>query len=101
MRTDTRDLISITDASSKGMSKLVAEAESGRTPVLVRNSRAVAAIVNIDCMDRLQRIDELEDDLRLLSIALIRAAADTGRRYDLDEVLAEAGIDPNSLDDGE
>lgn len=61
--------------------------------------KAVAAVVNIDSMDRLQRLDELEDDLRLLSIALVRAAADSGRRYDLDDVLAEAGIDPNSLDE--
>lgn len=97
MNVDTRDLISITDANNKGVSKLVADAESGRPQVLLRNSRAVAAVVNIDSMDRLQRIDELEDDLRLLSIALVRAAADNGRRYDLDDVLAEVGIDPDSL----
>ena len=38
--------------------------------------------VNIDSMDRLQRLEEMEGDLRLLSIALVRAAADNGRRYD-------------------
>ncbi|GAA1253018.1 hypothetical protein GCM10009609_15420 [Pseudonocardia aurantiaca] len=100
MNVDTRDLISITDASSKGVSKLVTDAENGRPQVLMRNSKAVAAVVNIDSMDRLQRLDELEDDLRLLSIALVRAAADSGRRYDLDDVLAEVGIDPDSLDEG-
>lgn len=99
MNVDTRDLISITEANTKGVSKLVTDAENGRPQVLMRNSRAVAALVNIDSMDRLQRLDELEDDLRLLSIALVRAAADNGRRYDLDEVLAEAGIDPATLDD--
>ncbi len=99
MNVDTRDLISISDASTKGVSKLVTAAENGRPQVLMRNSKAVAAIVNIDSMDRLQKVDELEDDLRLLSIALVRAAADSGRRYDLDEVLAEAGIDPASLNE--
>jgi antitoxin (DNA-binding transcriptional repressor) of toxin-antitoxin stability system len=99
MNVDTRDLISITEANSKGVSKLVADAENGRPQVLLRNSRAVAAIVNIDSMDRLQRLEEMEDDMRLLSIALVRAAADSGRRYDLDDVLAEAGIDADSLDD--
>jgi antitoxin (DNA-binding transcriptional repressor) of toxin-antitoxin stability system len=99
MNVDTGDLISITEASNKGVSKLVTDAENGRPQVLLRNNRAVAAIVNIGSMDRLQRLDELEDDLRLLSIALVRAAADSGRRYALDDVLAEAGIDPDSLDE--
>lgn len=98
MNVDTRDLISITEASTKGVSRLVADAEFGRPQVLMRNSKAVAVVVDIDSMDRLQRIDELESDVRLLSIALVRAAADDGRRFDLDDVLAEAGIDPNSLE---
>lgn len=100
MNIDTRDLISITEASTKGVSRLVTDAENGRPQVLMRNSKAVAAVVNMDSMDRLQRLDELEDDLRLLSIALVRAAADSGRRHDLDDVLAEVGIDPADLDDG-
>lgn len=99
MNVDTRDLISISEASNRGVSKLVADAESGRPQVLMRNSKAVAAVVTVETMDRLQRLEELEDDLRLLSIALVRAAADSGRRYELDDVLAEAGIDPDSLDE--
>lgn len=99
MNVDTNDLISISEANSRGVSKLVADAEGGRPQVLLRNSKAVAVIVDIASVERLQRIDELEDDLRLLSIALIRAAADSGRRHDLDDVLAEAGIDPAGLSD--
>ena len=99
MNVDTNDLISISEASSRGVSRLVADAESGRPQVLLRNSKAVAVIVDIESVDRLHRIDELEDDLRLLSIALVRAAADNGRRFDLDDVLAEAGIDPDALDE--
>lgn len=99
MNVDTRDLISISEASTRGVSKLVADAENGRPQVLMRNSKAVAAVVDIDSMDRLQKIDELEDDVRLLSVALVRAAADNGRRYSLDDILAEAGIDPDGLDE--
>jgi antitoxin (DNA-binding transcriptional repressor) of toxin-antitoxin stability system len=99
MRIDTGDLISVTEASKQGVSKLVADAENGRPHVLVRNNKAVAAIVNIADLDRLQRVDELEDDVRLLSIALARAAADSGRRYEVDEVAAELGIDPSELDE--
>lgn len=98
MNVDTSDLISVTEAGNRGVSKLVSDAMSGRPQVLMRNNKAVAAIVNVENIDRLQRLDELEDDLRLLSITLIRAAADSGRRHELDDVLAEAGIDPDSLD---
>lgn len=99
MNVDTRDLISVSEASNRGVSRLISDAESGRPQVVLRNSKAVAAIVDIGCMDRLQRLEDLEDDLRLLSIALVRSAADTGRRHDLDDVLAEAGIDPDDLDE--
>lgn len=98
MDVDTRDLISISEASNRGVSKLVSDAENGRPPILLRNGKAVAAVVTVESLDRLQQLDELEDDLRLLSLALVRAAADSGRRYDLDDVLAEAGIDPDELD---
>ena len=88
----------ISEANTRGVSKLISDAESGRPQVVLRNGKAVAAIVDIARMDRLQRLDDLEDDLRLLSLALIRTAADSGRRYALDDVLAEAGIDPDSVD---
>ncbi len=97
MNIDTGDMISITEAHSKGVSRLVNDAENGRRQVLIRNNKAVAAIVNINELDRLQRVDELEDDVRLLSIALARAAADSGRRYALDDVIKDLGIDPSEL----
>lgn len=99
MNVDTRDMISVTEVSNKGVSKYVTAAEEGRPQVLVRNNRAVAAIVSVEELDRLQRVDELEDDVRLLSIALARAAADSGRRYGLDEVVEELGIDPGELEE--
>ena len=98
MRVDTSDIVSVSEANTRGVSKLISDAESGRPQVVLRNGKAVAAIVDIARMDRLQHLDDLEDDLRLLSIALIRSAADSGRRYALADVLAEAGIDPDSLD---
>lgn len=97
MRIDTNDLLSVTEASSRGVSRLVSDAENGRPQVLVRNNKPVAAVVRIEDVERLQRLEELEDDIRLLSIALARAAADNGRRYEVDEVAAELGIDPAEL----
>jgi hypothetical protein len=40
------------------------------------------------------KLEELEEDLRLLSIAVARTMTDNGRRYSLEEVEAELGIDP-------
>ena len=44
-RIDTADLISISEATKRGVSALVREAEAGRQQVVVRNSKPVAAVV--------------------------------------------------------
>lgn len=101
MKIDTNDLISVTDASQAGVSKLVSNASCGRPQVVLRNNKPVAAVVGIDILDRLQRLDDIEEDLLLLSVALIRSTSDTGRRYSLDEVADELGIDLDELGDDE
>ncbi len=49
-------------------------------------------------MERVQG-EELESDLPLLTVALVRTMADSGRRYSLDDVAAELGVDLDSLVD--
>ena len=90
---DTNDMISVTDAARGGISKLINEASQGRQLVVLRNNRPAAAIVDIKTMERLQRLDELEEDLPILVIALIRFLAVSGERYELDDVAAEFGVD--------
>lgn len=99
MNISTQDLISVTEASNKGVSRLIQDAADGRTQVVLRNNKAVAAVVSMDAVERLGRLDELEDDLRLLSVALARTVTDNGRRYSLDEVATELGVDLDSLTD--
>ncbi|MFD0205285.1 MULTISPECIES: type II toxin-antitoxin system Phd/YefM family antitoxin [Saccharothrix] len=93
MKIDSDDMISVSDANAKGISKLVAEASAGQTRVVMRNNQPAAAIVDIKTMTRLQRLDELEDDMRLLSVAWVRALTDSGARHRLDDVLADLDID--------
>lgn len=87
------DTISVTEANREGIPALIAAANEGRHLVISRENQPTAAIVDFKTMERLQRLDELEDDLRLLVIALFRTWTDPGKRYDLNDVAAEFGID--------
>ena len=98
MNVDTRDLISVTDASNKGVSWLIESAVQGRPQIVLRNNHAVAAVISIEAMEKLQRLEELEGDLRLLSVALARTVTDSGRRYSLEDVAAELGVDLDALE---
>ena len=95
MKTDTRNIVSAT-AVTRDFSRISAEAANGRVFVVMRNNEPTVAIVPVSQMERLDRIDELEDDMRLLSVALARMGTDDGVRHSLDDVAAEFGVD---LDD--
>ncbi len=99
MSVDTQDLISVTEASNRGVSRLIQDAAQGRTQVVLRNNKTVAAVVGMDAVERLARLEELEGDLRLLSAALARTVTDSGRRYSLQEVAVEFGVDLDALAD--
>jgi prevent-host-death family protein len=92
MHVETNDMVSVTEAS-QGLSKLVNAVSPEKRFVVMRNNKPAAVIADVETMERLQRIDELEDDVRLLSVAWVRSLTDTGRRYTLDEVATEFGID--------
>jgi prevent-host-death family protein len=96
MKINTEDLISVTEASRQGVSKLVSEASEGREIILIRNNKPAAAIVGIDKLERLQR---LEEDIKLLTVALVRSATDTGERISIEAAAARFGIDLDELDD--
>lgn len=93
MKLDTNDMISVTDASRFGLSRLVKDASEGRERVVVSNNHPRAAIVSMDTVERLRNIDEIEDDVKLLSLALARTLTDSGRRHSLDDVIEELGVD--------
>jgi len=100
MRTDTGDLVSVTRAG-RNFSHYTSEVANGRTFVIVKNNEPTAVMVPITTMDRLSKLDELEEDLRLLSVALIRGLTDTGERHRLADVAAEFGVELDSPEDDE
>ena len=52
-----------------------------------------------EILSRLEHLEELEEDLRLFALALTRTITDDGKRYSLEEVAAEFGIDLNTLEE--
>lgn len=84
----------IAEASRRGVSKLVADAENGHATILRRHAEPVAAVISFR---ELQRLQGLERDLVDVALALARAATDTGRRTSLDEAIESMGFTRDQL----
>lgn len=95
---DTQHMISLTDAGKRGLSALVRDAESGADQIVMRNNRAVAAVISID---RLEHLQQLEDDLADIALAAARMLSAPDERSSLDDVLDEFGVSRADLTDSE
>lgn len=91
---DTDYLISVTDAGKMGISALIREVEAGHDYVVLRNNKPVAAVVSIE---RLEQLERLEDDLVDVSLAAARSLTTSDRRFSLDDVLARFGYTREQL----
>jgi prevent-host-death family protein len=80
--------VSVTEASRRGVARLVADAAHDSEVVVERHGVPVAAVVSYD---RFAELTRLRDDLRDLALVLGRAAGDDGRRHTLDEVVDAFG----------
>lgn len=87
--------LSVTDASRRGVSGLVADAEAGADIVVERRGTPAAVVIGVD---RMRSILEREDDLRSGALVLSRAATDDGGRSSLDEVIEAFGFDRRDLE---
>ena len=88
----------ITEASRRGVSRLVADAENGHPTILRRHAEPVAAVIGFQ---ELQRLQGLERDLVDVALVLTRAASDNGRRTSLDEAMESLGYSRAQLDEME
>ncbi len=93
---DTADLLSISDASRLGVSRLVHEAEAGHEQVLLRNNKPIAAVIG---MKRLEELQQMQEELLDLSLTAARMLTAGPRRHGLDEVLAQFGYTREQLRD--
>ncbi len=99
MMIDHRDVVGVTELANSS-SRLVADAAHGRAVIISKNNRPTAALVGIG---RLQQLEDREENLALLSLAMTRIATDNGNRTDLDDFIADLGLTDEvvALDDEE
>lgn len=89
------DVVSVTDAAGRGVPGLVRQAEQGHDIVVARRGRPVAAVISIG---RLERLRDLEADLRSAALVLSRALTDDGTRHGLNDVMDSFGWDRAELE---
>lgn len=93
MKMDSNDMVSVSEAKDKLSSLVSAVEHEDKQFVVMKQNRVAAAVVGAATLDRLQRLDELEEDLRLLGLALARTTTDDGARHSLESVAAEFGVE--------
>jgi PHD/YefM family antitoxin component YafN of YafNO toxin-antitoxin module len=99
MRIDTRDMVSVSEVSQRGASWLISQvADQKRTLLVLKNSKPAVVVTTVEAVERLERIDETIEDIRLLAAALVRRAADNGATHSLGDVMDELGIDAGELE---
>lgn len=89
------EILAITEGGRRGVSKLAADAESGRAVILQRRAVPVAAVISFN---RVQQIAEIEHDLIDAALILSRAATDRGNRTSLDDVILSLGYTREQLE---
>jgi hypothetical protein len=97
MKVDTRDIRSASHVA-RNFGRITDEVEAGHTIVWLRNNAPVGVLAPVALLDRLDAVEEREEDLRLLAIALARAGTNDGDLVDLDALAAELGVDLDGQD---
>ncbi len=80
--------VSVTEASRRGVARLVGDAAHGTEVVVERHGTPVAAVVGYE---RYTELVQLRADLRDLALVLGRGADDDGTRHALDDVVDTFG----------
>ena len=84
----TTERVSVTEASRRGVARLVGDAAHGTEVVVERHGVPLAAVV---AHDRYLELVQLRADLRDLALVLGRGADDDGTRHSLDDVVDAFG----------
>lgn len=86
--------LAVSEASSRGVSRLVRDARDSGPVVITSHNQAVAAVVG---MGDLAAVEQTLEDLADLALVVARACSEAGGRTGMDEVLAAFGHTRRSL----
>jgi PHD/YefM family antitoxin component YafN of YafNO toxin-antitoxin module len=92
MKVDTRDIRAASQVA-RNFGSVADEVEAGRTIVVMRNNAPVGVLAPVSLLERIDAVDEREEDLRQLGIAPVRMNTSEGDLVELDELAAELGVD--------
>ncbi len=79
MKVDLENLLTVTEASNRGVSRLVSDAEYGIDVVVTRNGKPAAGVVSIKKLKRLSEVERAEQSSRSPSLPS-RASSPRARR---------------------
>jgi prevent-host-death family protein len=89
------EVYSVTEASLRGVARLVKDAESGAELIVERHGTPVAALVSIE---RFHHYRAIEEELRDLALITARVLTDDGTRVSLDDAIRAFGFDRSELE---
>ncbi|MGB4778399.1 hypothetical protein [Microbacterium sp.] len=92
MKVDTRDIRSASQVA-RNFGQATEDLEAGRTILIVKNNVPLGVLAPVALMDRIDAVDEREEDVRLLAAALVRSFTSDGPLVALDDLAAELGVD--------
>ncbi len=72
MKVDLNNLLTVTEASTRGVSRLVIDAESGVDVVVTRNGKPAAGVVSIKKLKRLSDVERAERSVSLAVLSIAR-----------------------------
>lgn len=97
MKVDTKNIRSASQLA-RNFGQATEDLEAGRTIVVMKNNTPLGVLAPLSVMDRLDAIDEREENVRLLALALVRSLTSEGPLVPLEDLLAELDIDLNDDD---
>jgi prevent-host-death family protein len=86
---------SVTDASERGIARIIREAESGLDVILTRHGTDAAVVLGIE---RYRALLELEEDLQDVALILLRSSPDRHATISLDDAITAFGFSRRELE---
>jgi antitoxin (DNA-binding transcriptional repressor) of toxin-antitoxin stability system len=104
MDVDVDRLITVTEASNKGVSRLAADAEAGEDWILLRGGKPIAGVIGFEKLRRFTALEKLEqrfnaqqEEIGLMVVGLARLLTQMQDAVPLSDVFRRYGLDDGDV----